>query len=109
MQISRKRTATLTPGRMVTAVWMMRQQVATRRALGGKRGHRSVGAVHGGKGNDPMLALLQEFNLPVTREDYLNLAYLGPPSEAIVGGGGGGSAERGPPGLRMRAETAAVR
>jgi hypothetical protein len=56
-----------------------------------------------------MLALLREFNLPVTREDYLNLAYLGPPSEAIVGGGGGGSAERGPPGLRMRAETAAVR
>jgi hypothetical protein len=86
---------------------MMKQP--TRSVVGGKRGHCSVGAVHGGKGNDPMLALLQEFNLPVTREDYLNLAYLGPPSEAIVGGGGGGFAERGPPGLRMRAETAAVR
>ena len=33
------------------------------------------------------LALLQEFNLPVTREDDPNLADLGPPSEAIVGGG----------------------
>ena len=61
---------------------MMKQP--TRSVVGGKRGHCSVGAVHGGKGNDPMLPLLQEFNLPVTREDYLNLAYLGPPSEAIV-------------------------
>jgi hypothetical protein len=42
MSMGRKRTAALTPGRMVTAarmmrVWMMRQQVTTRRALGGKR------------------------------------------------------------------------
>ena len=70
--MSRKRTATLTPGRMVTAVRMMRQQVATRRALGGKRGHRSVGAVHGGESDDPILALMRHFNLPVTREDYLS-------------------------------------
>jgi hypothetical protein len=42
---------------MVMAVWMMRQQVTTRRALGGKRGHCSVGAVHGGESDDPILAL----------------------------------------------------
>jgi hypothetical protein len=62
---------------MVTAVRMMRH--GTRRALGGKRGHCSVGAVHGGKSDDPILALLRFHNLPVTREDYLNLAYLGRP------------------------------
>ena len=53
-------------------MWMMRQQVATRRALGGKRGHRSVGAVHGGESDDLILALMRHFNLPVTREDYLS-------------------------------------
>jgi hypothetical protein len=43
--------------------------VTTRRALGGKRGHCSVGAVHGGESDDPILALMRHFNLPVTRED----------------------------------------
>jgi hypothetical protein len=33
---------------------MMRRP--TRRALGGKRGHCSVGAVHGGEGDNPILA-----------------------------------------------------
>ena len=59
----------------------MRQQ--TPRALGGKRGHCSVGAAHGGEGGDPMLALLREFNLPITREDYLTLAYLGRPPKQL--------------------------
>ena len=30
-----------------------------------------------------MLALLREFNLPVTREDYLNLSYLGRPPKQL--------------------------
>ena len=47
---------TPTPGRKVTAARTMRQQAATRRVLGGKRGYCSVGAVHGGEGNDPILA-----------------------------------------------------
>ena len=72
MLMSRKRTATLTPSRMVTAVRMMRQQATTRRALGGKRGHCGVGAVHGDESDDPILALMRHFNLPVTREDYLS-------------------------------------
>jgi hypothetical protein len=62
------RTAALTPRRMVMA--MMKQP--TRRALSGKRGHCSVCAVHGGESDDPILALMRHFNLPVTREDYLS-------------------------------------
>ena len=30
-----------------------------------------------------MLALLREFNLPITREDYLTLAYLGRPPKQL--------------------------
>jgi hypothetical protein len=73
------RTAALTPRRMVMA--MMKQP--TRRALSGKRGHCSVCAVHGGESDDPILALMRELNLPVTREDYLNLAYLGRPPKQL--------------------------
>ena len=69
---------------------MMKQP--TRRALSGKRGHCSVCAVHGGESDDPILALMRELNLPVTREDYLNLAYLGRPPKQLFGGGGGGFA-----------------
>ena len=47
--MSRKRPATLTPRRMVTAVRMMRQRVTARRAFSGKRGYCSVGAVPGGE------------------------------------------------------------
>jgi hypothetical protein len=37
---------------------------------------------HGGEDNDPILALMRYHNLPITRQDYLNLAYLGrPPKE----------------------------
>jgi hypothetical protein len=62
---------------------MMRQRVTTRRALRGKRGHCCIGAVHGGESDDPILALMRHFDLPVTREDYLNLAYLGRPPEQV--------------------------
>ena len=53
----------------MTSIRMMKQP--TRRALGGKRGHCSVGAVHGGESDDPILALMRHLDLPVTREDYL--------------------------------------
>jgi hypothetical protein len=85
--MSRERTATLTvatltPRSVVTAVramqanWrtavrMVGHQVTTRRALGGKRGHCNIGAVHGGESDDPILALMRHLDLPVTREDYL--------------------------------------
>jgi hypothetical protein len=77
---------TATPGRMVTAaemtsIRMMKQP--THRALGGKRGHCGVGAVHGGESDDPILALMRYHNLPVTRQDYLNVAYLGHPPEEL--------------------------
>jgi hypothetical protein len=48
-----------------------------------KRGHCSVGAVHGGESDDPILALMRYHNLPVTRQDYLNVAYLGHPPEEL--------------------------
>jgi integrase len=51
---------------VVMSAWMMRQ--GTRRALGG---------------DDPVLALMRHFNLPVTRDDYLNLAHLGRPPEQL--------------------------
>jgi hypothetical protein len=65
----------------MTSIRMMKQP--TRRALGGKRGHCSVGAVHGGESDDPILALMRYHNLPVTRQDYLNVAYLGHPPEEL--------------------------
>jgi hypothetical protein len=37
---------------------MVRHQVTTRRALGGKRGHGSGGAVHGGEDDDAILAVV---------------------------------------------------
>ena len=61
----------------------MRQQVTTPRALGGKRGHCSVGAVHGGESDDPILALMRHLDLPVTRQDYLTLAHLGRPPKQL--------------------------
>ena len=62
-------------------VRMMRQ--GTRRAPNGKRGHCSVGAAHGGESDDPILALMRYHNLPITRQDYLNVAYLGHPPEEL--------------------------
>ncbi len=34
-------------------------------------------------GGDPVLALLHRYNIPVTREAYLQLAYLGEPPEPL--------------------------
>jgi hypothetical protein len=52
---------------MVAAVWMMRHQVTTRRD----------------ESDDPILALMRHLDLPITRQDYLNVAYLGHPPEEL--------------------------
>jgi hypothetical protein len=51
--------------------------------LGGKRGHCSGGAVHGGESDDPILALMRHLDLPVTREGSLTSVYLGHPPEVL--------------------------
>jgi hypothetical protein len=38
---------------------------------------------HGGESDDPIMALMRSLNLPITREDYLNLAHLGRPPRQL--------------------------
>ena len=34
--------------------------------------------------DDGLLKLMRHFNIPITREDYLNLAYMGEPPAALT-------------------------